>query len=227
MGVITAHSGCDGTEDNSLEFIAYALASEADCLEVDVRQDQCGDLYLAHNENEARGVLVREAFALLKERTEKKLNCDLKRKGLEIPIYRLAEEWGVERQIIYSGEVSVKLLEEKEREFPDAEIYLNIENICPGIYEETDEGRRVETVKNALTAAADCPIACINMEYHLYTGAIRALFEKMGVRCSVWTVNEEKDIRAMLESGAANITTRNLKRALEIRAELMGRSGIL
>lgn len=31
MGIITAHSGCDGTEDNSLEFVTYALRSEAGC----------------------------------------------------------------------------------------------------------------------------------------------------------------------------------------------------
>lgn len=51
MGIITAHSGCDGTEDNSLEFVTYALRSEAGCLEVDVRKGQDGDLILSHDDN--------------------------------------------------------------------------------------------------------------------------------------------------------------------------------
>ena len=58
------------------------------------------------------------------------------------------------------------------------------------------EDNSLEFMAYALASEAVCPIACINMEYHLYTGA-------------------------------ADITARNLKRALEIRAELMGRSGIL
>ena len=33
MCEITAHSGCDGMPDNSMEFVRYALASEGNCLE--------------------------------------------------------------------------------------------------------------------------------------------------------------------------------------------------
>ncbi len=50
MAMITAHSGCDGTEDNSLDFIRYALDSDAGCLEVDVRKVWIVDLVLAHDE---------------------------------------------------------------------------------------------------------------------------------------------------------------------------------
>ena len=34
---ITAHSGSDGTPDNSMEFVHYALTTSADALEIDVR----------------------------------------------------------------------------------------------------------------------------------------------------------------------------------------------
>ena len=54
MGIITAHSGCDGTEDNSLEFVTYALRSEAGCLEV--------DLILSHDDNGGEGVFLRNVF---------------------------------------------------------------------------------------------------------------------------------------------------------------------
>lgn len=33
--MITAHSGADGTKENSLEFVAYAMQTGADALEVD------------------------------------------------------------------------------------------------------------------------------------------------------------------------------------------------
>ena len=35
--IITAHSGSDGTPDNSLEFVRYALSCPVEALEVDVR----------------------------------------------------------------------------------------------------------------------------------------------------------------------------------------------
>ena len=50
MCEITAHSGCDGTPDNSMEFVRYALASEGNCLEADIRRNRDGELILSHDE---------------------------------------------------------------------------------------------------------------------------------------------------------------------------------
>lgn len=36
--LITAHSGADGTCENSMEFVYYALTTSADVLELDVRR---------------------------------------------------------------------------------------------------------------------------------------------------------------------------------------------
>lgn len=46
---ITAHSGCDGTPDNSLEFVRHALQTNADALEVDVRKTKDGILAISHD----------------------------------------------------------------------------------------------------------------------------------------------------------------------------------
>ena len=43
--MITAHSGCDETPENSLEFLRTALQSEADAVEVDVRKNGEGRDY--------------------------------------------------------------------------------------------------------------------------------------------------------------------------------------
>lgn len=40
--MITAHSGADGTKENSLEFVKYAMQTGADALEVDVRWEKTG-----------------------------------------------------------------------------------------------------------------------------------------------------------------------------------------
>ena len=44
--LITAHSGADGTPDNSMEFVRYALTLPVDAFEVDVRRCADGTLSL-------------------------------------------------------------------------------------------------------------------------------------------------------------------------------------
>lgn len=52
--MITAHSGADGTKENSLEFVAYAMQTGADALEVDVRMGENGILILSHDKTDGR-----------------------------------------------------------------------------------------------------------------------------------------------------------------------------
>lgn len=215
MGVITAHSGCDGTQENSLEFLKYAMASGADCLEVDVRRDRVGNLFLSHDGAAGDEVKLQEAFSLLKGLPDKKINCDLKLKDLEISVYQLAREFKVERQLIYSGEVSLQLLAEKEKRFPEVLIYLNVENLLPEVYCKA-------VGKEILMLARNYPIACINMEYHLFTDEIVDVLAQINMGGSAWTVDEPEDLRRLMEKGIANITTRNLKKALEFKEEMRG-----
>ena len=88
--MITAHSGCDETPENSLEFLRTALQSEADAVEVDVRKNGEGKLILSHDETQKDAVTLEEAFRMIQGVPKKKINCDLKQKGLEEEIYRLA-----------------------------------------------------------------------------------------------------------------------------------------
>lgn len=220
MRNITAHSGCDGTEDNSLEFVTYAIASGADFLEVDVRKNHAGNLFLSHDEAEGEGVGLCEVFALLKQSPKIKINCDLKLKDLELPVYQLAKEFEVERQLIYSGEVSLKQLRKKEKEFPEAEIYLNIENLFQEVHWEPGRNPEPKMLKEILVQAKSYPITCINMEYHLFTEEVMEVLAQIGLGGSAWTVNEPEDIRWLLKKDITNITTRNLKKALELREEM-------
>jgi len=87
--LITAHSGCDGTPDNSLEFISHALRSGADALEVDVRAAQDGTLYLSHDRTDAACPKLSQAFPMLRSRPMR-INCDLKQPGLEEAVLALA-----------------------------------------------------------------------------------------------------------------------------------------
>ena len=63
--MITAHSGCDETPENSLEFLRTALQSEADAVEVDVRRNGEGKLILSHDETQKDAVTLEEAFRMI------------------------------------------------------------------------------------------------------------------------------------------------------------------
>ena len=91
---ITAHSGADGTCDNSMEFVQYALTTSADVLELDVRQDKDHNLIIAHDETDGEAVSLVGVFSAMKDHPEMRMNCDLKEYGLELPVLKLAENVG-------------------------------------------------------------------------------------------------------------------------------------
>ena len=92
---ITAHSGADGTCENSMEFVYYVLTTSADILELDVRRDKDHNLVIAHDETDGGAVSLRSVFTVMRKHTEMRMNCDLKEYGLELPVLRLAEECGL------------------------------------------------------------------------------------------------------------------------------------
>ena len=222
MAVITAHSGCDGTKDNSIEFLRYALNSDADCMEADIRRNQAGALILSHNKTEEECVTLQEAFCILKQFPEKKMNCDLKEEGLEVSVYQLAGENGVRHQLIYSGEINLNLLAEKEKWYPEVQVYINPENLQADFYERMAEEGSLKNLEELLAAVKGYPVSCINMEYQTYTDETMELLAEMQVMGSAWTVNEPDDIRRLLKKGLFNITTRNLTTALELKGEAEG-----
>ena len=77
--LITAHSGCENTPDNSIEAVLAGIRAGADCVEVDVRIGAQGVLMLTHDlpgKGEEPAILE-QAFACL-QGTNVCINCDLK-----------------------------------------------------------------------------------------------------------------------------------------------------
>lgn len=61
--LITAHSGSDGTPDNSLACVRYAISTAADAFEVDVRRLADGTLALGHDAADHTAPTLREVLA--------------------------------------------------------------------------------------------------------------------------------------------------------------------
>ena len=86
--MITAHSGCEETPDNSIASIETAVRLGADCVEIDLRADGDGGLFLTHDMPDSFSGLVslETAFEAIRRggiavnrdlNDEIELNCDI------------------------------------------------------------------------------------------------------------------------------------------------------
>ena len=132
--LITAHSGSDGTPDNSLACVRYALSTAADAFEVDVRRLSDGTLALGHDVADHTAPTLREVFTLAAAKPGVRVNCDLKERGLEPDVAALAAECGMAGRLIFSGSVDVNIFAAHPELHDCAEVYLNIEEYVPDLY---------------------------------------------------------------------------------------------
>ena len=209
--IITAHSGCEGTPDNSIEHIRTAIASGAEAFEVDVHYID-GALVLTHDapEGEAESPTLAEAFRLASEHPSICVNCDLKQDHIKELIIALAKEYGMEDRILFTGYYY------HEEEFPmlaetTADWWINMDD------------HSFDTAYNVYTS--------LNNEYRMFninhnTVNQEGFLDRVnqaGYYLSTWTVNDEARMREMMAIPCVrNITTRKPKLALAIRKEIFG-----
>lgn len=220
--MITAHSGCDGTPDNSLEYIRHALTLAVDAFEVDVRRNGASELILSHDRTMQEAVRLEEAFLLLKAYPKKKINCDFKQHGLEADTVRLAMACGVEKQLIFTGSVNAALFQKGKNAYPDVAWYANTE--CFPEYDEklknsVSEAEIKENLRGLLRHMADYETAGLNWNYKK-AEIIWQEARSAGIGISVWTVDDPAVQQKWFLRGADNITTRRPVQLLNVRAEM-------
>ncbi len=228
--IITAHSGCDSTPDNSIDFVTYACSLEVECFEVDVRRNEQGTLVIAHDETDP-AVELSHVFALLAAAPGKRVNCDLKLPGLELEVYRLAQQFGVEGRLIYSGTVSFDVVKANPWLMETVAWFLNIELILPELKhleaEETrralsDEAKSKEMARTVKQTLSCCRAPCLNLWYGLYDTALGEALIAQQIPLSVWTPSTPELLDIFLSRQVYNITTRSAQLACEKRKTLQG-----
>lgn len=229
---VTAHSGCEGTPDNSMESILVGIGSGAECIEVDVQIDSEGRLWLTHDMREEYSgtVSLREAFeAVMHSRVS--INCDLKDYRALYPVIALADEMGLPREkFIFSGSVDASLLEKDPSIARRARIFLNTEELCKFMAEPVPQDREGEMrfFDEQLDQIADfvhkTGVEAINAPYHYVTKQQIAAMRIRGIGLSLWTVNESEDIEDLLQAGLLSLTTRRPAEAVRIRRELQAKA---
>ena len=216
--LITAHNGADGAQEGSLEYVQYALSSDADVMEVDIRRRPDGMLVFTHDAltTDLHLVSIEDVFRRVSG-TGKLVNCDLKEAGLETAVYELARKYGIEKQLIYSGTVSAAYCREAGLNRL-VRIALNIEEYVPDLYARCrrDPAQAVEAAKEMSAVCRRHGIGCVNANYHLAVDAFMDVLEENGLGLSVWTVDDPAEAARFLRRGIENVTTRNLREVLPL-----------
>ena len=217
--MITAHSGSDGTPDNSMEFVEYALGCGAEALEVDVRVRADGSFFLSHDDSSDACPDLRQVFSLLEHRS-KKINCDLKCAGMELGVLALARQYGVEDRLLLSGEVDPRLV--KENEGIRARTLFNLNPFAGDMLKRFDRGLEPteEDLQSIGAQCAEFGVSIINIPYGLCTDRFLRFFRDRGIGISAWTVGDEDVARRLFSAGIANVTTRKPAHLCAVREAL-------
>ena len=225
--MITAHSGCEGTPDNSMESILRGVELGADCVEIDIRMDEKGGMWLTHDAaaDYASAVPLEEALRTIAAGGAA-VNCDLKEERAFLPTLEMAEACGIPRdKLIFSGSVDVNALAEQPEIARRARIFLNSEELCrymAEVFPETREAQTAYIMENLTEAAAlmkKLGVEALNAPYKYLTDDEMARLRAAGVQLSLWTVNDETDQAWLMKADLVNMTTRSVVSAMNARSK--------
>ena len=213
----TAHSGADGTLDNSLQFVRYALGTQADALEVDIRRHPCtGELVLGHDTVGEHPLTLREVFEQAGRHPFMKINCDLKEPALERQVLTLAQQSGMTDRLILSGTVDVAHI--PDAAFRAQQVYWNLEEQIPGYEEQClrNPAFRLEAMKQMCRLCREADVQVINAYEGFVDRQVLDMVRRHQLKLSVWTVNTVSRMAWFRDQGVHNITTRRIAQALAL-----------
>ena len=203
---ITAHSGADGTPDNSLAFVRHALTLPVDAFEIDAHRRADGVLVIAHDSDPTGRYdgcpTLREVFTLAAQRPALAINCDLKDAGLERAVGALFADCGGANPLFFSGTVA-------PAQTPRGVTVLrNAEELVGGFYDRMRAGEEVACAQDIAASCLADGVTVANVYYRACTDRFRETLAAHGIGVSVWTVDAPADALRFQAAGAFNLTTR-------------------
>lgn len=199
---VTAHSGCEGTPDNSMGFIRKGVEINAQILEVDVTFRADGTPVLIHKEqaDADEGLLFDEAVRYISENSDTvRLNLDLKSTANLSGIVEILDRYGMRERCFYTG-VNADFVEavRADGELP---YYLNTPITRWKKHSPKELNAALERVKKSGAIGINCSLKYASKE-------MVELFRENGLLVSYWTANSKKEMIKLLNIAPDNITTR-------------------
>lgn len=199
---ITAHSGCDNTNQNTINYLMQALSRPFDYVEVDVRKNPNGVLVLSHNpELTGFEVTLEAAFKLLVN-FDKKINLDLKEYNLEDDIIKLAKKIGVElNRIVFTGSITEPC--SFLSKYKKTDVFVNPEELIKDFYSHVTR----ESEARMLELAHEFGFKTVNVNYQMCDDEFLLMCKEKNLTISAWTVDDKVIFDELVNKGILNITT--------------------
>ena len=197
----TAHTGCSGTEENSIEAIDAAINSGADIIEIDLHFDKDGEPVLSHDAPKGGEITLDEAFGKINGIKRLRINIDVKSTAAIEKVKPLAEKYGLLDRIFFTG-VHDEFLDDVRSKGGGIRYYLNVDV-------ESERKQTAEYLESLVRKVKDSGAIGINFNKNNATKELVDTFRENGLLVSIWTVDGEADMYRILSYAPDNITTRN------------------
>ena len=204
----TAHTGCVKTADNSLAAIEEGVKYGADIVEFDLSFLKDGTPVLSHDKPKGNEITLDKAFKKVSEYEGLKVNVDIKSTQNLKAVYPLAQKYGIEDRIFYTG-VTTEFLDAVKKDSPEVPYYLNV-NV------EKKRKQTPEYLEELVKAVKDSGAVGINFNKDNATQELVDAFHENDLLVSIWTVNKKGKMYKILSMGPDNITTRRPDKLQEI-----------
>ncbi len=200
---VTAHTGCEGAKDNSLDAITLGYGCGADIVEFDLNFTAEGVPVLSHNEPKGNEVTLEEAFSLIAGYKGLQVNVDVKNPLDLKTVKALAEKHGILDRIFFTG-IDAQWSKIVREQTPDITYYLNTAIDKNRINEK-------EYIDELISTLRETGAVGLNIHYESCSRLMVELLHAEGLKVSVWTVNKKSAMRKVLPFGCDNITTRQVQ----------------
>jgi glycerophosphoryl diester phosphodiesterase len=180
------------------------LAFHGECKLADLTFDQlkADEIIDGHTGEKRRIVSLAEILPIIKA-SKKRVNLDVKSDSCIEPMAKLVIKENMLEQTLVSG-AEANRAKYIQNHFPEFKKLLNASS---KLFKETDYLSAVKkTCEDALSA---CCIG-ININHSLCSVELIKIASSYNLPVYVWTVNQETDMRRMLQLGVHSITTRNV-----------------
>lgn len=204
----TAHTGCVKTPDNSLAAIEEGVKYGADIVEFDLNFLPDGTPVLSHDKPKGNEVTLDEAFKKISEYESIKVNVDVKTTKNLKAVYPLAQKYGLEDRIFYTG-INIDFVEAVKKDSPEVPYYLNV-NV------EKPRKQTPEYLQSLVKTVKDSGAIGINFNKDHATKKLVEAFHENDLEVSIWTVNKKRKMYKILALAPDNITTRRPDKLQEI-----------
>ncbi|MBO7156427.1 MAG: hypothetical protein J6V83_03375 [Clostridia bacterium] len=209
--MITAHGGALKTGRNTKRYFKTMANYDMEAVEVDIRKKD-GFLYLGHTHVpfiKRNRVPLSYAFEFC-EKYNKRINCDVKEKGIVKDVQKLAEEMGVQHLVYFTGSV----MPEEIKDLGECEAYVNTLFYTDKFSLTVENLPKIKEYLDSFNAKG---LKGININYLLTNEELWNKAFEIGLGVSIFTVDIEKSLKKIIKLPFDNVTTNKVDIALKER----------